>query len=179
MKLIEESKNNTSNKVKLSLWCLLFLITYVATKNINMLKTHKIALNPNNKQRAWFASQCGYARFAYNHALADFRAELGKDNFLSAAELNSRFNKVKKEYAWTQTQDQVVANKSIYGNLSAAITNWVGKRAKFPKFKKRGKKESFTTNEQSVQVRGKRVKLPKIGWVTMFQPLRWSGKSRK
>ena len=57
-----------------------------------MLKTHKIALDTNNKQHRWFAQQCGYARFAYNHALADFKAELNDDNFLSAAALNKRFN---------------------------------------------------------------------------------------
>ena len=143
------------------------------------LKTHKIALDPNNKQRSWFAQQCGYARFAYNHALADFRAELAKDNFLSATELNSRFNKTKKEYAWTKSQDQVVANKSIFDNLSAAIANWVSGRAKFPKYKKRGQKDSFTTNNQSVIVEGPRIRLPKIGWVNMFQALRWSGKIMK
>ncbi len=54
-----------------------------------MYKTHKIALDPNNKQRRWFAQQCGYARFAYNHALADFKSELDKDNFLSASKLNN------------------------------------------------------------------------------------------
>ncbi len=142
-------------------------------------KTHKIALDPNNKQRAWFAQQCGYARFAYNHALADFKAGLDNDEFLSTTTLNERFNVAKKAYAWTKTQDQVVANKSIFVNLSAAIANWVSKRARFPKFKKRGKKDSFTTNNQSVQVQGKRIKLPKIGWVKMFQVLRWTGKILK
>ncbi len=38
------------------------------------------------------AQQCGYARFAYNHVLADFKSELDKDNFLLASELNKRFN---------------------------------------------------------------------------------------
>ncbi len=78
-----------------------------------MYKSQKIALDANNKQRNWFAQQCGYARFAYNYALADFKSELAKDNFLSASELNKRFNVAKKEYAWTKSQDQVVANKSI------------------------------------------------------------------
>ena len=142
-------------------------------------KTHKIALDPNNKQRAWFAQQCGYARFAYNHALADFKAGLENDEFLSASKLNERFNVAKKAYAWTKTQDQVVANRSIFVNLSAAIANWVSKRAKFPKFKKRGLKDAFTTNNQSVEVQGKRIKLPKIGWVQMFQSLRWTGKIMK
>ena len=107
------------------------------------LKTHKITLHPNNKERAWFAQQCGYARFAYNHALADFKAGLENDEFLSMTTLNERFNVAKKAYAWTKAQDQVVANKSIFVHLSAAIANWVGKRAKFPKFKKRGKKDSY------------------------------------
>ncbi len=75
--------------------------------------------------------------------------------------------------------DQVVANKSIFGNLSAALANWVGKRAKFPKFKKRGKKDAFTTNNQSVEVEGKRIKLPKIGWIRMFESLRFVGKIMK
>ncbi len=37
-------------------------------------KTHKIALAPNNEQRSWFFQQSGYFRFAYNSALADFKA---------------------------------------------------------------------------------------------------------
>ena len=141
-----------------------------------MYKSQKIALDVNNKQRNWFAQQCGYARFAYNHALADFQSEKNKGNFLSVSELNTRFNKAKKAHAWTKSQDQVVANKSIFGNLGAAISNWVSKRAKFPKFKKRGKKDAFTTNSQSVEVKGKRIKFPKIGWVKMFQGLRFEGK---
>ena len=141
-----------------------------------MLKTHKIALAPNNKQRAWFAQQCGYARFAYNHALADFKSALENDEFLSTSKLNERFNVAKKAFAWTKAQDQVVANKSIFVHLSAAIANWVGKRAKFPKFKKRGKKDAFTTNNQSVRVEGKRIRLPKIGWIKMLEELRFIGK---
>ena len=144
-----------------------------------MLKTHKIALDPNNIQMRWFAQQCGYARFAYNHALADFRSELDKDNFLSVVKLNKRFNVAKKQYDWTKDMDQVVANKSIFGNLSSAIANWVSKRAKFPKFKKRGIRDSFTTNNQSVEVNDKRIKLPKIGWINMFESLRFVGKIMK
>ncbi|MDE0481722.1 MAG: transposase [Candidatus Poribacteria bacterium] len=140
------------------------------------LRTHKIALDPNNTQRRWFTQQCGYARFAYNQALADFKTEKDKGNFLSATELNNRFNVAKKGIAWTQDMDQVVANKSIFVNLASAITNWRKKRARFPRFKKRGKRDSFTTNNQSVEVDGSRIKLPKIGWIRMFESLRFVGK---
>ena len=144
-----------------------------------MYKTHKIALNPNNKQRRWFSQQCGYARFAYNHALSDFKSEIAKDNFLSASKLDKRFNTAKKKYAWTKDMDQRASQKSIYQNLGAAIKNWTDKRAKFPKFKKRGKRDSYTTDEQSVSVKDKRIKLPKIGWVNMFESLRFVGKIMK
>ena len=114
-----------------------------------MSKTHKIALNPNKKQRAWFAQQCGYARFADNHALSNFKANLDNDNFLSTWTLNNQFNKSKKDIDWTQAQDQRAA---LYGilNLGKAIKNWVDKRSRFPKFKNRGSKQSWTTDEQAV-----------------------------
>ena len=139
-----------------------------------MIKTHKIALKPNREQVAWFYQQCGYAKFACNHALSDFKTELAQDNFLSMFDLNKRFNEKKKEYDWTQAQDQRAALYAIH-NLGHAIDNWVVKRAGFPKFKKRGCKHSYTTDEQSVKVIGKRIKLPKIGWITTFEPLRFVG----
>ena len=139
-----------------------------------MFKTHKIALNPNKKHRAWFAQQCGYARFAYNHALSNFKAHLDNGTFLSTWTLNNQFNKSKKDIDWTQAQDQRAA---LYGilNLGKGIKNWVDKRSGFPKLKKRGSRQSWTTDEQSVRVEGKRVKLPKIGWVKMFEALRFDG----
>ena len=140
-----------------------------------MHKTHKIALKPNNKHRGWFKQQCGYARFAYNQALADFKLGLDQDNFQSWQTLCANFNKSKKEYDWTQAQDQRSAKYAIE-NLGKGVSNWVAKRARFPRFKKRGKKDSFTTDEQSVVVRGKKIKLPKIGWIKMSEELRFRGK---
>ncbi len=137
-------------------------------------RTHKIALDPTYKQRHWFSSQAGYARFAYNQALSDFKAGLTNNTFHSWQTLNVNFNKRKKSYEWTAAQDQRSALYAIK-NLGQGIANWVSKRARFPKFKGRGHKQSFTTDEQSVKVEGKRVRLPKIGWVKMFQELRFEG----
>ena len=137
-------------------------------------KSHKIALRTNDKHEQWFHSQCGYARFAYNNALSDFKNELESDTFRSKIDLNNRWNKRKKVYDWVKAQDQRAGLYAI-ANLGRAIANWVAKRAKFPKFKKRGKRLSYTTDEQSVKVEGKRIKLPKIGWVGMFQELRFEG----
>ena len=137
-------------------------------------KSHKIALRTNAKHEQWFRSQCGYARFAYNNGLSDFKAGLESDTFRSKVDLNNRWNKRKKSYDWAKAQDQRAGLYAI-DNLGKAIKNWVDKRSKFPKFKKRGHKLSYTTDEQSVKVEGKRIKLPKIGWVGMFQALRFEG----
>ena len=139
-------------------------------------KTHKIALDPNNRQRKWFAQQCGYARWTYNQALADFKKHYDETGeYLSAGKLNSRFNVYKKEYDWTADMDQVVANRSIYGNLASAITNWRKKLARFPRFKKKGIRDSFSSTNQSAEIKGKRLRLPKIGWIKMFEELRFEG----
>ncbi len=140
-----------------------------------MIKTHKIALDPNRDQLAWFYQQCGYAKFAYNSALSDFKAELASDNFLSMYDLNKRFNKKKKAFDWTQAQDQRAAMYAVH-NLGSAIDNWKAKRAKFPRLKRRGCKHSYTTDEQAVRMEGKRIKLPKIGWIKTFEALRFRGK---
>ena len=140
-----------------------------------MIKTHKIPLRPNRAQIAWFYQQCGYAKFAYNSALSDFKTELASDNCLSMYDLNKRFNHKKKAYDWTQAQDQRAAMYAVH-HLGSAIDSWRQKRAGFPKFKRRGCRHSYTTNEQSVGMEGKRIKLPKIGWIRTFEKLRFVGK---
>ena len=137
-----------------------------------MIKTHKIALRPNREQVAWFYQQCGYAKFAYNQALSDFKET---DTKLSLYDLNKRFNQKKKAFDWTKAQDQRAAMYAVH-NLGKAIDNWRAKRAKFPKFKKRGGKHSYTTDEQAVRMEGKRIKLPKVGWIKTYETLRFSGK---
>ena len=137
-------------------------------------KSHKIALRVTPKEDAWFRSQCGYARFACNSALADFKAGLDADIFYSGVDLNNRFNRRKKAYHWTKAQDQRAALYAIR-NLTEGIKRWKDKVSRFPKFKRRGHRRSYTTDEQAVKVEGRRIKLPKIGWVKMFQELRFEG----
>ena len=138
-------------------------------------KTHKIALRPNAEQESWFFSQCGYARFAFNAALSDFRCGLEMDEWRSFIDLNNRFNKAKKAFDWTKGMDQRAA---LYGikNLSEGVKRWKDKLNRFPKYKKRGSRNSYTTDEQSVKTDGKRIRLAKIGWVRMFQELRFVGR---
>ena len=138
------------------------------------LKAHKIALRVNAGQRAWFAQQCGYARFAYNAALSDFKAGLDDGVFRSFFDLNKRWNQRKKEDDWTSDQDQRAALHGVR-NLSDAVKRWKQGQNQFPKFKKRGCRQSYTVEGYQCKVEGKRIKLPKIGWVRMFSELRFEG----
>jgi putative transposase len=68
-------------------------------------------------------------------------------------------------------------------NVGTAFKNFFEGRAKYPKFKKKGKShDSFRadngpTKEEpnAVKVDGKRVKLPVIGWIRMREKLRFKG----
>ena len=109
-----------------------------------MLKTHKIALDPNNVQATQFAQHCGYARVAYNHVLADFKDGLATDEWRSHIELNKRFNAIKRDtYEWCSQLNQRAAHNAIYFNFQDAIKRWKSGQSLFPKFKKRSKGQSF------------------------------------
>ena len=143
-----------------------------------MLKTHKIALDPNNKQANQFAQHCGYARVAYNHALADFKEGLDEGVWRTHIDLRNRFNTVKYDvYEWCKAMHQRIADNAIYGNLNDAISRWKSKQNKFPRFKKHSHRKSYQADygRDSIKVVDKQIKLPKIGWVRMFQTLRHLG----
>ena len=95
-------------------------------------------------------------RFFSREALADFKKHYdATGEYLSVGKLDKRFNVYKKEHAWTADMDQVVCSQSIYKHLGAAITNWIKKRARFPVFKKKGRKDSFSSKNGSAEVKGK------------------------
>ena len=147
-------------------------------KDNPMLKTHKIALDPNNVQATQFAQHCGYARVAYNHALADFKQGLAEGNWRSHIDLCRRFNAIKHEqYDWCGEMSQNASKHAIYNNLNNAIGRWKSGQNRFPKFKKRSHGQSYQADSGrgTTPVVGRRIKLPKIGWVRMCQPLRFHG----
>ena len=137
------------------------------------LKSHKIALDTTDSQCSWFRQQCGYARFAYNYALSDFR-----DTPRHWKELNKRFNAAKCDIEWAGDMDQRAA---IFGikHLGDALSRWHSGQNGFPKYKKRSHRQSYSTDPSSVTIEGNRIKLPKIGWVRMFEKLRFVGQVTK
>ena len=144
-----------------------------------MVKTHKIALMHPQAQATLFSKHCGYARVAYNHALNAFKAALDTGVFKSLYTLKREFNVVKKaEYEWSGELSQYASKNAIH-DLDRAIKNWRNKklRARFPTHRKRSGKRAYQADNGpgTVKVDGKKVFLPKIGWVKMAERLRFNG----
>ena len=143
-----------------------------------MIRSHKIALDPNNKQTAALARNAGCARFAYNWALAEWirQYELGlKPN---EGALRRQLNSIKRaEFPWMLDSPKAVIQNAIM-NLGRSFNNFFKKRSKYPKFKKKGIHDSFRPDDgpEKFKVEGLRVKLPKLGWIKLYEPLRFRGK---
>ena len=117
------------------------------------LKAHKIALRATEKQRSWFAQQCGYARVAYNYGLSDFKDGLSRNQWQSTRKLRQRFNAEKrKKFEWCGACDQRAAY--AFDNLNEAITRWKSGQNRFPQYKKRSHRQSYTVEGAKVKVEG-------------------------
>ena len=86
-----------------------------------MKKAHRIALKPTGEQEALFGQHAGYARFAYNWAVAEFKAGLDVGEWLSERTLRPRWNLVKGMIApWGAQLSQNAAKYAIIDFATAA-----------------------------------------------------------
>jgi putative transposase len=144
-----------------------------------MLKTHKIALDINDKQRTYLAKCAGTARFAYNWALDRWNEQYEcckLDSTLkkpSQCSLRRELNAIKREhYPWMMEVTKCAPQESII-DLGKAFTNFFAGRAKYPRFKKRGIHDSFRVSSGFFSIAGDMIKLPHIGWLKMTEHLRY------
>lgn len=158
-----------------------------------MLLSFKTQLKPNNKQVTAFRKSCGVARHAYNFAndaimkSLELRKTDSTVKVPSSIDLHKRLNaEIKPSHPWYYESSKATAQQA----LSDARTAWdrcFKKIAKTPRFKKKGKSHDSFYLENGVKNEGlnkagkpvgpriindgKRVKLPKIGWVRLHEAL--------
>ncbi len=148
-----------------------------------MLLSFKTELKPNNRQVTLFRQHCGVARHAYNFGNAVIQEVLQlreTDKTVkipSAIDLHKRLvAEIKPANPWYYQSSKASPQQA----LALVRTAWdrcFKKVSKQPKFKKKGKsKDSFylelgTKAKPGISNDGKRVKLPKIGWVRLHEPL--------
>lgn len=152
-----------------------------------MLRTHKIKLNPNKAQEQYFAQACGVARHAYNWALAEWQRQYEAGEKPSEMSLRKQYNSIKPiEFPWALDVTKCAPQYAIK-NVGTAFKNFFrnvkqGKKSDYPKFKKKGQHDSFRADngpqkkgESAVKVDGKRIQLPRIGWIKMREEVRFHG----
>jgi putative transposase len=160
-----------------------------------MMLGHRIRLVPTAEQDAYFRRACGVARFAYNWALAEWQREYCNGGKPSEATLRKKLNARKDaEFPWMREVTKNAPQQAIK-NLGRAYANFFDdlkkyrrnerpwKRVRVPTFKKKGRRDGFRADNgpdrahpDAAQTDGKRVKLPRVGWVKMREEVRFAGR---
>ena len=160
---------------------------------VAMKRSHRVALKPTPEQEVLFGQHAGYARFAYNWVLGEFKAGLEVGEWLSERTLRPRWNVIKGMIAPWGTELSQNAAKYAIVDFGAAAESWgeyrqkvktgrrAGRRVGFPRFKRRKHEQGFRADNgpDTVKVDGKVVILPKIGPVAMVEELRFHGSIRE
>ena len=101
-----------------------------------MILAHKIALDPNETQRIYFAKAAGTERFAWNWALAEWQQQYKAGERPSETALRRQLNAIKREqFPWMLEVTKVAPRQAIK-NLGAAFQRFFAHEAKYPRFKK-------------------------------------------
>lgn len=136
-----------------------------------MLKSLKVRLELNNIQRSLCEGHAGLSRLAYNKGLAycKERYEL-KQQHPSAIDLHKWFvSTFKKENKWVYNYSKC-SPQQAFRDLDVAYKTFFKSKKGFPKFKKKGIRDSFYL-EGNIQVNDNRIKIPKFGWVKTSEQL--------
>jgi putative transposase len=142
-----------------------------------MRVAHRIALDPNNQQRTYFARASGVSRFAYNWALGEWKRQYQAGAKPSEVSLRRELNALKREqYPWMFDVTKCAAQEAII-DLGTAFRAFFENRGAYPRFKKKGVQDSFCAANETGTFGSdrKRIKLPVVGWVRMREAVRFSG----
>ena len=150
-----------------------------------MKKGLEIRLYPNKEQRVLIDRTLGCSRFVYNHVLG-IKKELWEDYKLS---FNPNLKSFKEEWKFlTKVPSQALANSymdclTAFNNFFNSVKKKTKQEAKFPKFHKKGHKDSFriaatkTSKGYDIRIEDfKHIKVPKFGIIKFknYNNIDWS-----
>ncbi|NEN92155.1 MAG: IS200/IS605 family element transposase accessory protein TnpB [Okeania sp. SIO3H1] len=137
------------------------------------MKSIRTKLKLNNKQKTLFAQHAGYSRWCYNWGLSLWNAAY-KDGFKpNTRKLRDVFtNHTKPLYPWMKKLSSRVYQYAFI-NLGEAFKRFFQGLGKRPRFKKKGKSDSFTIDNcgKPIELNGWNHKIPFIGWVKTYEPI--------
>ena len=144
-----------------------------------MQRAHKIRIYPTREQEIQLYKTAGTSRYVYNWALDQWKSMYDAfDKCLStekpsAFKLSAKWTRERPD--WSHETYRKAQSRAII-NVGIAFQNlWKG-RASYPKFHKKGRKDSFYVSNDDAHIRGSYITLPKIGKVRLAEPLRYTGK---
>jgi putative transposase len=147
-----------------------------------MLLAHRIRLDPNNVQASYLTRAAGTARFAFNWGLAEWERQYQAWKVNSSlalpteAALRRQLNAIKREqFPWMLEVTKNAPQMAII-QLGEAFKNFFAGRARYPRFRKKGVHDRFTLTNDKFAVDGRRIRIPKLGWMRMKEALRFTGR---
>jgi putative transposase len=121
----------------------------------------------NSEQRRQMRRFAGCARYVYNKALALKKELYEKQEQVSRFQLDKMLVQWKQEAPWLSEAPAHALQQAIL-DLDRAYQNFFQKRAAFPKFHKKGLRDSFRESDPKgikLDQANSRMQLPKIGWI--------------
>ena len=146
---------------------------------MRVVLSHRIALVPSSAQEVLLRQAVGVSRFAYNWALAEWQRQYQAGGKPGEVALRRQLNALKRQqYPWMLLVPKSVPQQAIK-NCGAAFQRFFHKQGRYPKFKKKGVRDSarLDNGPGTFEFAGRRVRLPVIGWVKLREELRFSGKA--
>ncbi len=132
------------------------------------LQAYRFELMPNGQQQRAMRSFAGSCRYVYNQALhlqqERYKAGEKKLGYAELCKVLTAWKKQPETHWLNNTPSQAL--QQALKDLERAYKNFFEKRADFPRFKKKGRSDSFRY-PQGIQLEqgNSRVFLPKLGWV--------------
>lgn len=145
------------------------------------MKSYRIEIKPNKTQSQLIQQSCDVARFAYNWMLGNKIAEYESLKSLAkmwdlekipnihgtSIDWNKEWVKFKKDKEWIKLVSKCCGSNALK-DLENAFKRFFSKKSKYPKFKKKGSKDSFKVDDY-IFIDYNTIQIPKIGKIKLKQ----------
>ena len=135
-----------------------------------MNRAHKVKLKPNKAQAIMLAKTAGTARYAYNWGLAKWNELYEAGEKCSAYSLISLWKQERP--AWALEVGAACLQRPFM-HLEGAFKAFFRGVRRHPTFHKKGLRDGFYVPNTEIKLKGRKIRLPKLGFVRMTETLRY------
>lgn len=137
--------------------------------------SHRTPLQPRPKQATWLVEQADYQRWRYNQMVGMYDCGRANGILWDSNTLEKDLRVVRPDWARDRWANGLtMASQQLRRALNAyySPTNPAGR----PRPRRRKDRISCAFPFAVVRVEGRRVRVPKLGWVRMREPVRFDGR---